>query len=375
VLLKGSIAVCVLVASVTLGATIDAGARAKPALDQALEPRILENGEDNFGNGTWAVSSIGAEFDKPDPGGWAAQYTWSIPETIPPGGVHAKLTVEVVGREAGRTAVAQLKSFDGIAISGDEPHEVTATAGPRGEASAEASFQLIPKGNAGIVDVVIPDGPVISFYYAAGDTQTLPTPAPGETATASGRLEKGSSDATVTVQSSDESLAKMAVVGEGSTAERRGQRTAACWLLGPDAVVPNGHSLKNVLKDPRAVKIWKDAEQNPLKYLALCKVLVRQLFADAGEIEARNPSRASGCARQIVISGKKTLKPAKPKDLPKTAVKYRCADTGHGGAEITAKSSNKKGLRGELGKTLDLGVVRSPDAPASDATLTFGFSS
>ena len=72
--------------------------------------------------------------------------------------------------------------------------------------------------------------------------------------------------------------------------------------------------------------------------------------------------------------GKLKLKPGKPKDLPRTAVGYRCTDTGVG-AEITAESSNKKGLTGELGKTLDLGVVTAPDAAPSGATLTFGFSS
>jgi hypothetical protein len=65
---------------------------------------------------------------------------------------------------------------------------------------------------------------------------------------------------------------------------------------------------------------------------------------------------------------------AKKQSRPASAPKYGCSDTGSGAVAITVTHGRKTSLREELGKRLDLGVVRSPDAVARTATMTFGFS-
>ncbi len=385
-----------LVSTVALGVAVNAGARAG-SLVQVGDPAVTHNGELTFGNGTWSASASGADFTKPDPGGWAGHYTWTIPREIPAGGADVRLIVsaEVTAQGARHNACAKL-IVSGFAVSGGPAGNQLCTLAEVGQTqSNDATFRLTPQSSSGSIEVQMQDGPQVHFNYASGpntdpcasakaecETKEVPVPAPGKTGKVSGPLAAGASTATVGASSSDGSLAGTTIVGKGSVKDEkatRGERVAACWLLGPDSVFPDKESLERALRDPTIQKEWAEAEKEPHRALELCVFLVDELITNrvTRASMVRTSAASSGCAQQVVIRGKnkRKLEPGKPKDLPKTAVKYNCAETADGGAQITAKSSNKKGLRGELGKSLDLGVVRAPDAPATDATLTFGFTS
>ncbi len=388
------IAVCVLVSTVTLGVAVNAGAKAG-SLVRTGEPTITTTGQQNFGNGTWMTTASGADFDKPDPGGWAGHYTWVVPQTIPPEGADARLIVTAEGRGARHNASATMVLSGITASGGPAGNNVQALAEVGQTNSNSATFRLTPTGSAGSIEIQVQDGPKINFSYGppfldpcarakrACTGETVAIPSPGESATVKGPLAAGASTAAVGVSSSAGNLEGTTIVGEGSQkfSDKIGAAVATCWLVGPKALdVPPRSSLSGALDKTQDnfVKPLKELEKDPEIWLQVCKFLVAELY-DLDR-SGRLPAAASGCAQQIVISatekrGKVQFKPGKSKDLPKTAVKYGCAETAGGGAEITAKSSNKKGLRAELGKTLDLGVVRAPDAAPSDATLTFGFES
>lgn len=222
------------------------------------------------------------------------------------------------------------------------------------------------------------------------DKKTVSEPAPGESAKVGSKLAKGTDKAVVDVTtSSPGSLATTPLVGEGSAEDKKGtqgEQIAACWLLGPGALVTDPAAVANILRDydealAREFKRFDAGRGTAEGTLGFCRLFVEILVA----VQAENPpparrAAASGCAQQLVFNGdskhgKLKLKLAEPKALPKSAARYSCAETGADELELTAKSSSKGGLTGELGKKLDLGVVVPPDATPTGATLTFGFAS
>jgi hypothetical protein len=383
--------VCVLAFTVAIGVAVNAGARAG-GLVQVGDPSINFNGKENFGGGTWTASASGADYDKPGGAGgsYAGHFTWTIPRNIPAGGADASLIVTSEGRTARYNACAGL-AISGFTISnGPSGNQLCTLAEVGRTESTTANFRLTPSGSSGSIVINMQDGPSVTFLYAppqgggdpcatakrACETKELPAPAPGTSATVKGSIAKGVRKAGVTVDSSAGSLVGTTLVGKGSVkpSEKAGEAVASCWLTGPEALFPSKAELSAFLEKHNFRDDFDELAKDPREFFIYCTNLVGELLG-----EGRSRHAGGGCAQQIVVSAKEKgqkvlLKLAKANALPKSAVKYSCAETADGGADITVTSSNKKGLRGELGKSLDFGVVSAADAP-SGATLTFGFSS
>jgi hypothetical protein len=166
-------------------------------------------------------------------------------------------------------------------------------------------------------------------------------------------------------------LGGQTVVAEGglTKAERQGQAIAACWLLGPDAILlPSDEQMRATLAREDVRKVLALAERNPQLMLRLCAIFVKALER-GGRVDTQ-PARvsATGCrARRLTITSRRRVVAARP---PRGAVGYGCTATG-GKMKITVKGR----LRERLGKRLDLAVVREPEPGAPRAKLTFGFRS
>lgn len=221
----------------------------------------------------------------------------------------------------------------------------------------------------------------IATKSAAESTRTVTEPAPGGSTTVSSPSPLPE-DRTVetTVTSSDGDLNGTTVVGSGgrTVAQASGEAVAACWLIGPDALVFNKdeQNIKDYLDHPRVKKAW--AGLDPKAQLEACIALVRWI---AGSIRTPQGTAesAAGCRTQrltVAITtrgGRVTSVRLGKKPLTPTSIKYTCS--GKAGSEkVRIDGRQKGGLRRALGPKLRLGVVRAKSAAGARAKLTFGYS-
>jgi hypothetical protein len=211
-------------------------------------------------------------------------------------------------------------------------------------------------------------------------TKEIAAPGPGGTAkvTAPSPFATGASKVGVTVRGD---LGGTTIVGEGEKTKSKafGEAVAACWLVGPEAlVIPPNSVMRSILGKDTFKDLWKKAENNPRLLLRFCIYLVARI---ADEVVRSPPARAAqgGCtAQRLAIRGRirkrkvVSLKRVKAK-APRSAVRYTCAAAPSGAIKLTVDGRRAGGLKRKLGRKLDLGVVRSPNTPASQSRLTFGF--
>jgi hypothetical protein len=342
-----------------------------------------------------SITGSAAVWDTP---GWRGDYRWSIPDAIPPGGADATLSVKATDKVGGRfypvigvSGNVFIEGGDGIVTAGADLNAGKPTAEGNG------TFKLVPGSYCDTcpitVTVGIQDGPRITFNYKvvpkprgkpckAGAITRIAQfngpllcytdePAPGKTGrVTSSVLEPKAKALTADVTSSAGSLGGTTIVGEAEAIRRRADRigtvVAACYLIGPDVFdYPPDHITEAVHKLIDRGEFNRSG--TPSGRLRNCIALAKILVEPEGP-EGPAGAAAAGCrVRRIALAGPKLAKSQRPSS---GSVRYRCARV-RGGLKLTVKRS--QGLRSAIGKKLDLGVVRSPTAPASGSTLSFRF--
>jgi hypothetical protein len=356
----------------------------------------------------WVVTASSASLDDP---GYRADFSWSIPAAIPPSGADVVLTVKATDKSGGGLTT-------GMGLHGNVPFEggdgtVYASANKnagRPTATGTKTFRLIPGSYCDTCPITVmiglQSGPRITFTYKVvpkpagrpcrgGAVARLAQlehplicfmgePAPGKTGKVSSPVLGGKvKGVTVNVTSSAGGLGGTAIVGAGesrkATADRIGEAVAACYLLGADVFdYPTkriDEVLRELLKDDgfrRSVFRYDE----PAHRLRICIALARALIESEPPGESASAAGLGCASKRIAFAAKLRrgrvvgLKLAKSQRPSASSVRYACTGTGSG-AKLTVK--RRQGLRAAVGKKLQLGLVRSPAAPASGATLSFRF--
>ena len=357
--------------------------------------------------GKWtSITGSGATWD---PDGWRGEFRWTIPSSIPPGGANASLSVTATDKTGGRFNAVM--GVSGNLFIGNGPAVVEALADKvAGPATKEASksFRLVPgsycDGCPVSVTVGIQDGPRITFNYKVVPKRkpcpgrgavtvaqakgplicNTAEPDPGEAGKLSSpALGARDKDLKVNVSSSAGNLSGTTIVSEADVkatrADRIGAAVAGCYLIGSDAFDYPKATIRQALLDlVNSGQINLDYVDRPAGRLKICIALARKLVGSADQEPPVPTAAARGCdtlriafaprVRRGRIVGLKLAKSQRPSG---SSVRYSCA-AGRGGS-VTLTARRRQGLRAAVGKRLDLGVVRAPDAPPRQATLTFGF--
>jgi hypothetical protein len=352
-------------------------------------------------------TTINESFAVWDTDGWKGEYAYQIPSSIPPGGAQASLAVRATDKTGGRFA-PKLDLTGNIAVVGG-PAEATALADKNAGKetdSGTASFTLVPGSYcdtcAVSVTVNIQDGPHITFQYkvvpkakpcpgggkAAFAAATGPLicnedePGPGQSIiVSSSKIGPKDNKVIVTAGSSAGNLNGTTIVGEGevkqSKAEKIGEAVAACYLIGVEAFDYPASRIRQALQLLKGdADIDLEQFDRPAQRLKICIALAKELAGPAPALASAKAARGCSTRRIAIVPlirrGKIVgLKPAKRQRPSRSSVRYGC--TGGPGGTATLTVRRRGGLRKAIGKRLDLGVVRAPDAPARQATLTFGF--
>jgi len=343
-----------------------------------------------------------------DTDGWRGDFSWSIPSSIPPGGANASLSVTATDKTGGRFNAVIGASGNLFIENGPAAVEALADkiAGPATK-SASKSFRLVPgsycDGCAVSVTVGIQDGPRITFNYKVVPKQkpcppkkavtlaqakgplicNTDEPGPGKSTTLSSpALNSKDKDLKVNVRSSAGNLNGTTIVGEAelkkARAEKIGTTVAACYLLGGAAFDYPNEEIKQALLDlVISGEISKSYVDSPSGRLKICIALARKLVGSRDDTASARAA-ARGCHTKRIAFAPRVrrgkvvgLKLAKSQRPSGSSVRYSCV-AGRGGS-VTLTARRRQGLRNAVGKRLDLGVVRAPDAPPREATLTFGF--
>jgi hypothetical protein len=357
----------------------------------------------------WVVTASSAVFDQP---GYRADFSWNIPAAIPPSGADVTLTVTATDKSGGGLTT-------GLGLHGNVPFTggdgtVYASANKnagRPTATGSKTFRLTPGSYCDACPITVmiglQSGPRVTFTYKVvpkpkgkpcpgGSVARLAQlerpllclmgePAPGKARTISspalgGKVKK----VTVDVASSAGGLSGTTIVGAGearkASADRIGEAVAACYLLGADVFDYPTETIDGALrrllgsKKIRPVDIF--GYDRPAHRLKICIALARELV-DGPSVSGHARATATGCrTKRIALSprvrrGKVVgLKLSRSQRLFGTSVRYGCTGS-RSGAKLTVKRA--QGLRAAVGKKLGLGIVRSPGALASGATLSFRF--
>lgn len=351
-----------------------------------------------------------ASYNAPD-GSYQANWEWSIPATMTAGATaHTKVSVQSFNNGGASAAIA-MKPAGEFGTNAGASQQIIASVPPGapGTATAQESYTFTPTrdfsggeklyirveiGCANLVyeytgsappapppaAPIAPPPPSACAAQADCTTKEIAAPGPGGTATvtAPSPFATGASKVGVTVRGD---LGGTTVVGEGEKTKSKafGEAVAACWLVGPEAlVIPQGSAMRAILGKDAFKDLWKQAENNPRLLLRLCIYLVARIADQAvGSPSAR--AAQGGCtAQRLAIRGRirkrkvVSLKRVKTKP-PRTAVRYTCAAAPSGAIKLTVDGRRAGGLRKKLGRRLNLGVVRNPNTPAGPSRLTFGF--
>jgi hypothetical protein len=379
--------------TVVLGACLPGTAVAADSL-QVVGPPTVDRAGSLFPD-DWAVTDTGAVFDQP---GYRGDYTWSIPASIPPSGANATLTLKATDKSGGRFYPA-MGLHTNLFVEGG-PLQLDAAADKNAGVPTHTvtrTFKLTPGSYCDTCPITVmiglQSGPRITWTYKVvprpkgkpckpGSVTRIAQfngpllchtdePAPGETGRVSSPvIEPKARTLSVDVTSSAGSLSGTTLVGEAEarkrSADKIGTAVAACYLIGSDAFdytprqldVALGSLFERGQYDP-----GKGAAARLRNCIALARKLV-ELFGDAASARAA----ASGCrVRRIALAGRKLAKGQRPSS---SGVRYGCKRV-RGGVKITVK--RRQGLRAAIGRRLDLGIVRDPDAPAGEASLSFRF--
>jgi hypothetical protein len=285
---------------------------------------------------------VTVSWQKADGGGVSGRYTASVEQSGPGTG-------RLLGGDAGGSSWTGGGPLQCVQTSGPPPTDTTSTPPP--------NFGTQP--NTRVVDA--PDPGEINQISSP---QTVPA---------------GTHTGTVGVTSSDGQAPRGAVVAEGDTqrrARQQGEAVAACWLIGPGVIKFNNAAVARKLKSDAFLQKWNQLGAHDS--LRLCMLIV----AIAGDEESNDVPLAtttgSSCkARPLTFTikkrGKKTtsirLSTKKPS---KGNLRYTCTGSG-GQLTIKAKRDAKGGLRKAIGKHLDMGAYRTPNAPETDQRLAFRF--
>lgn len=352
-------------------------------------------------------------YDEPG-GAYKSAWEWSVPATITAGAqVSTKVSIESFNNGGASASIGLSVPFEFGTNAGSRPQIIAGVpVGAPGKANDAETYTFTPTRDyvageklylqifLGCANVlyeytgVASQSPCASARASVRATpaddpnckaKEVASPAPGEITQlvsptpfpAMGALTN------VTVSDSDGSLSGTTIVGEGerTKAQAVGEAVAACWLIGPEILtIPPGSKLTKIIATQEFKNLWKKAQSGPRAKLALCLALVQALGRD---LAGRGPVRrahaaATGCnVRRLAIRGRirkgsvVSLVPVKTN--PPTAVRYRCATAPGGAIRITVDGRRPGGLKAKLGPRLDLGVFRSPAAPAAPSRLTFGF--
>lgn len=351
-----------------------------------------------------------ASYNAPD-GSYKSNWEWSIPAKMAAGATaHTKVSVQSFNNGGASAAIA-MKPPGEFGTNAGARQQIIASVPPGapGTATEQESYTFTPTrdfsaGEKLYVRVEIgcanfvyeytgsappappPPAPTAapppSACAAQADcmTKEIAAPRPGGTATvtAPSPFATGASKSGVTVRGD---LSGTTIVGEGEKTKSKafGEAVAACWLVGPEAlVIPPDSVIRSILAQESFKNLWKKAENNPRLLLRMCIYLVAKIAErPLGRPSARTAQ--GGCtAQRLAIRGRirkgkvVSLKRVKTK-ATRSAVRYTCAAAPSGAIKLTVDGRRAGGLKQKLGGSLDLGVVRSPRTPASQGRLTFGF--
>ena len=216
---------------------------------------------------------------------------------------------------------------------------------------------------------------------------TVSEPDPGSSVAVSSPdpLPRKGGEVTVGVTSSAGDLTGTTIVGEGEVEVKKSHKRKkafevflTCLFMGPKSVFLTEEEMdraRPVVNAELARVVSGGRAPNDVES---CMIFLRAVLGTAEatpRLEA--PAAESTCGVQrvpLVLKIRKgKLTKVKEGGGGASAPRYSC--TGDEAAlQITATHGRKASLRDSLGKKLDLGVVRAPDAVDRDATLTFGFS-
>jgi hypothetical protein len=320
--------------------------------------------------------------------GYDVSFTYTLPQTIAPGGENKLILVaKVTSRDNAGPHARFCAVLPFAKKENGEPCATTAAA-LKGETKDQTTeLTLLPNENPAGAKATLTigfeePGGHLDFTYEAtaeqGSTKTVAEPAPGGSVTASSPkpVPAGATKVGVTVASSGGDLKGTTIVGKGELAQKLGEAVAACWLIGPDAIPTNDAALKSSLSSVAANRFWSHLK--PEQQLRLCIFIVFHLDRSNGFKPRSTQSAAGGCrARRLAFAirtrnGRIASVRLAKSALTATSVRYSCTAAG-GKTRITVDGRTKGGLRKMLGTKLDLGVVRAKTAPSRGAKLTFTF--
>jgi hypothetical protein len=203
-----------------------------------------------------------------------------------------------------------------------------------------------------------------------GTTTTIDEPAPGKTKSVESPQLPTGGEAVVTIESSNDDIDQIAVLGEGDVEALVTEAWVYCWAE---------WSPKFPTKGWYVVKTCADLVKHFLKDLGYKFGKPRTPAAAA----SGRRIAASGCgSRRLAFRARRagknsrkivSLRPGSRK-LNANAVRYSCSIS-NGTMTIRVQTKAKGGLRKALGKTLDLQVKRANKAPRGSGKLrvTFGW--
>lgn len=225
---------------------------------------------------------------------------------------------------------------------------------------------------------------------------TKPVPEPGESVKASSPepIPNKARRADTSVTNSSGNLSGATVVADDKGGSV-GEAVAACWLIGPDALnlpatLDTGYfrpeTRKQIVEDfarledriEQARKTGDETQLNKLTSYRFFQCL--KLVDSLSRAPRSSTAAANGCQAtrlQVVVQrnrrGRATGLKFVRRKPGKRDVRYSCAVDGPGAITVTADGRRRRGLRDGLGKKLDFGVVREPDAAPDSGRLTFRF--